>query len=55
VQCGYCTPGMIITTQALLNRNASPNEDEIRVTFKAASFRGYDFPITFSIIIYPLI
>ncbi|HFZ6228998.1 TPA: (2Fe-2S)-binding protein [Clostridioides difficile] len=34
VQCGYCTPGMIITTQALLNRNASPNEDEIREAFK---------------------
>ncbi len=25
---------MIITTQALLNRNASPNEDEIREAFK---------------------
>lgn len=34
VQCGYCTPGMIITTQALLNRNPSPSEEEIREAFK---------------------
>ena len=34
VQCGYCTPGMIITTQALLNRNSSPAEGEIREAFK---------------------
>lgn len=34
VQCGYCTPGMIITTKALLNRNASPSEDEIKEAFK---------------------
>ena len=34
VQCGYCTPGMIITTQALLNKNSSPTEEEIREAFK---------------------
>lgn len=34
VQCGYCTPGMIITSQALLNRNPSPTEEEIREAFK---------------------
>lgn len=33
VQCGYCTPGMIITAQALLNRNSSPTEEEIRQAF----------------------
>ncbi|MFC4101844.1 (2Fe-2S)-binding protein [Paenibacillus xanthanilyticus] len=28
-QCGYCTPGMIVSVQALLRENANPNEDEI--------------------------
>jgi carbon-monoxide dehydrogenase small subunit len=30
VQCGYCTPGMIISTKALLDRNPEPTEDEIK-------------------------
>jgi carbon-monoxide dehydrogenase small subunit len=29
-QCGYCTPGMVITSQALLDSNPSPTEEEIR-------------------------
>jgi len=29
-QCGYCTPGMIMTTKALLNSNPRPTEDEAR-------------------------
>lgn len=28
-QCGYCTPGMIISARALLNRNPFPTDDEI--------------------------
>ncbi|MDP4098727.1 (2Fe-2S)-binding protein [Paenibacillus sp. P96] len=28
-QCGYCTPGMIISTKALLDRNPSPSQEEI--------------------------
>jgi aerobic-type carbon monoxide dehydrogenase small subunit (CoxS/CutS family) len=28
-QCGYCTPGMVLATVALLNTNANPNESEI--------------------------
>lgn len=30
VQCGFCTPGMIVTTTALLDGNPEPSEDEIR-------------------------
>ena len=30
-QCGYCTPGMIISAKSLLDRNPHPSEDEIRV------------------------
>lgn len=30
VQCGYCTPGFIVSTCALLNENATPSEDEIK-------------------------
>jgi len=29
-QCGYCTPGMIMAAEALLRRNASPAEADIR-------------------------
>jgi carbon-monoxide dehydrogenase small subunit len=30
VQCGFCTPGVLISAQALLNRNPQPNDDAIR-------------------------
>ena len=30
LQCGYCTPGMIMCSHQLLSRNASPSEAEIR-------------------------
>jgi len=30
LQCGYCTPGMILTATQLLDRNASPSREEIR-------------------------
>ena len=30
MQCGYCTPGMLVASQSLLNENPEPSEDEIR-------------------------
>jgi carbon-monoxide dehydrogenase small subunit len=30
LQCGYCTPGMLMSATALLRKNTSPSDDEIR-------------------------
>ena len=34
VQCGYCTPGMLISAHALLRRNPDPSEEEIRLALR---------------------
>ncbi len=34
LQCGYCTPGMIMSATHLLRHNPSPSEDEIRVALE---------------------
>ncbi len=34
-QCGYCTPGMLISAQSLLNNNPQPSDDEIRVAISS--------------------
>jgi len=34
LQCGYCTPGMLMSATALLARNPSPSEDEVRVAIQ---------------------
>jgi carbon-monoxide dehydrogenase small subunit len=30
LQCGFCTPGMMLTARALLDKNPNPSDDEIR-------------------------
>ena len=30
IQCGFCTPGMVLSVKALLDRNPKPQEVEIR-------------------------
>ena len=34
LQCGYCTPGMIMASESLLNKNPNPSEAEIREGLK---------------------
>ena len=43
LQCGFCTPGMLMTARALLNETPSPTEEEIRVAISGAICRctGY--------------
>jgi carbon-monoxide dehydrogenase small subunit len=33
IQCGFCTPGMIMTAHALLEANPEPDDEEIRAAF----------------------
>jgi len=44
VQCGYCTPGMLISATALLWSNPSPSDEEIRIALSGHLCRctGYD-------------
>lgn len=43
-QCGFCTPGIIVSAQALLDRNPKPTHDEIRLALAGNLCRctGYD-------------
>jgi aerobic-type carbon monoxide dehydrogenase small subunit (CoxS/CutS family) len=44
VQCGFCTPGMLISATSLLDRNPQPTEDEARIALSGNLCRctGYD-------------
>ena len=44
VQCGFCTPGMLISATALLRANSNPSEDEVRIALSGNLCRctGYD-------------
>ena len=39
VQCGFCTPGLIMTAKALLDVNTSPSEEEISEALAGAICR----------------
>jgi putative selenate reductase molybdopterin-binding subunit len=47
IQCGYCTPAMILTAKALLERKPRPNEDEVRLALSGVLCRctGYLKPV----------
>ena len=44
VPCGFCTPGMVLTSIALLNKNPNPTEEEIRTALSGNLCRctGYE-------------
>jgi carbon-monoxide dehydrogenase small subunit len=44
VQCGFCTPGMLVSATVLLQQSPSPSEDEIRTAISGNLCRctGYD-------------
>jgi carbon-monoxide dehydrogenase small subunit len=47
-QCGFCTPGMLLTAKALLDQNPNPTEAEVRDAISANLCRctGYDGIVT---------
>jgi len=44
IQCGFCTPGLIITAKALLDENPNPTEEEVRAAISGNLCRctGYN-------------
>ncbi|HMD87678.1 MAG TPA: molybdopterin cofactor-binding domain-containing protein [Anaerolineaceae bacterium] len=47
IQCGYCTPAMILTTKALLTKNQNPTEEQVRDALSGVLCRctGYLKPV----------
>jgi aerobic-type carbon monoxide dehydrogenase small subunit (CoxS/CutS family) len=44
LQCGYCTPGMIMSVKGLLDRSPTPSEDEIRQAIDGNFCRCGSYP-----------
>ncbi|MFQ5809918.1 MAG: (2Fe-2S)-binding protein, partial [Armatimonadota bacterium] len=48
IQCGFCTPGMIVSAKALLDENPNPSDEEIRAAIVGNLCRctGYTHIVT---------
>ena len=48
IQCGYCTPGMLMSAKALLMANSKPSEEEIKIAISGNLCRctGYNKIVT---------
>lgn len=44
MQCGFCTPGMILSAKALLDRNADPSDQEVREAISGNICRCGSYP-----------
>jgi aerobic-type carbon monoxide dehydrogenase small subunit (CoxS/CutS family) len=44
-QCGYCTPGFLVTAKALLDHNSDPTEDEIKEALSGNLCRCGTYPV----------
>ncbi|RLB12491.1 MAG: (2Fe-2S)-binding protein [Deltaproteobacteria bacterium] len=47
IQCGYCTPGMIMSAKALLDKDADPSEEKVRraISNNLCRCTGYEKPV----------
>lgn len=47
VQCGYCTPGLIMSAKALLDRDSNPSEEDVRkaISNNLCRCTGYEKPV----------
>jgi aerobic-type carbon monoxide dehydrogenase small subunit (CoxS/CutS family) len=44
MQCGYCTPGFVVTAKALLDKNPDPTEEEIKLALEGNICRCGTYP-----------
>ncbi len=44
MQCGYCTPGFVVTAKALLDRNPSPSKEDIKTALEGNICRCGTYP-----------
>jgi len=47
-QCGFCTPGMILTTKSFLEKNPDPSDDELREALSGNLCRCTGYTLIFS-------